>query len=100
MKAPLVTFRFAKYYFCDMQKILVLTLFMFGGLLARAQVDTISSIVLLEAIEITAGDDFDPALFIERVKADTTYYKAFLNLRYYPHRSSGKLRVLSERWKR
>ena len=61
------------------------------------QEDTIAGHYFLKTVEIVASDDFDAQVFIERVKKDTTFYKAFQNLRYFAHQSKGKLQVYNRK---
>lgn len=56
-------------------------LFVFGQ-----EEDEIATFVNLDAFEVSAAlEDFDVADFIGRVQSDTTFYQAFLNLKYFPH---------------
>jgi len=64
---------------------------------STAQKDTLAASVWLSEVEIFAGAGFTAEDFIEKVKADTTFYKAFLNLRYYDHQTIGKLKVQNRR---
>lgn len=73
-------------------KALILLWTVAANLPALAQ---ISKVIVLDSVMISASNStFDTDAFIERVKNDTTFYKAFKNLRYYPHRVSGKAGVL------
>lgn len=57
----------------------------------------IATIVNLEAFEVSAGlDDFDVADFINQVRTDTTFYQAFLNLKYFPHRIESDMEVFDK----
>lgn len=59
-----------------------------------AQPDSLPPGILLdEAVVVAQREGFDVAAFIARVRSDTTYQDAFLNLRRHPHRTEGELRV-------
>lgn len=62
----------------------------------NAQKDSIAGYYFLDAVEIVASDDLDAKQFIDQVRSDTTFYKAFLNLRYYTHHSNGNLTVYNK----
>lgn len=52
---------------------------------AYGQTD-ISKLVNLKEFVVSASlEDFDVADFIKQVEEDTTFYQAFLNMRYFPH---------------
>ncbi|HMQ75866.1 MAG TPA: hypothetical protein PKE21_07295 [Flavobacteriales bacterium] len=60
----------------------------------KAQPDSLPSGILLdEAVVVAQREGFDVKAFIARVRSDTTYQDAFLNLRRHPHRTEGELRV-------
>lgn len=64
--------------------------------MVHAQRDSIAGYVMLDSLVIHAQtDEFDVNDFIRQVKEDTSYVKAFKNLRYYPHQSEGKITVFS-----
>lgn len=57
---------------------------------ARAQADTaFGTIVLAPAVVRAMDQGFDLEGFMEQVRTDTTFHKAFLNTRYYPNRLRG-----------
>lgn len=70
-----------------------------NGLWAQEEEETpIATIVNLEAFEVSAGlEDFDVADFINQVRTDTTFYQAFLNLKYYPHRIESYMEVFDKK---
>ena len=55
--------------------------------------------IQLDPITISAQNEFDTKTFIQRIKDDTTFYQAFKNLRYYPHKALGHLWVYNKREK-
>ncbi len=60
----------------------------------RAQEDSLVGRILLdEAVVVAQRAGFDVAAFVQRVRGDTTFQHAFLNLRSHPHRTDGELRV-------
>lgn len=64
----------------------------------KAQPDSLPSGILLdEAVVVAQREGFDVRAFIARVREDTTYQDAFLNLRRHPHRTDGELRVYDPR---
>lgn len=56
--------------------------------------DTISGYVNLDAFIVSAGlQNFDKEDFIKQVVSDSTFYQAFLNLKYYPHQVESQIIV-------
>lgn len=55
--------------------------------------------IQLDTLTIFAQNEFDTKTFIQRIKDDTTFYQAFKNLRYYPHKAMGDLWVYNKREK-
>ncbi len=56
----------------------------------------IADIVNMDAFVVSAGlEDFDKEDFIQQVVEDSTFYQAFLNLKYFPHRSTSNLLVFN-----
>lgn len=54
----------------------------------------IIKVISLDEFVVNASDDiFDVEAFVGRVRQDTTFYKAFLNLKYFPHDVEGKVVV-------
>lgn len=48
----------------------------------------------MDAFTVSARTEgFDVSDFIRKVRDDTTFYKAFLNMRYFPHRKTGHITV-------
>jgi hypothetical protein len=67
---------------------------------AMAQSDTLLRHIQLDAVVISAqSEGFDVAAFVQRVRTDTTFHKAFLNTRFHPHslRSEARVRRKDER---
>jgi hypothetical protein len=89
-------------YFCSMHSMRI-TIIIIAILLTssvKAQPDSLAAVVLLDAFVIQAStEDFDVTDFIEQVKSDTSYVKAFANMRYYAHRSTGDITVYNRREK-
>ncbi len=76
-------------YFCVTLVMLLrsafISLLVFSFSIAKAQTD-IAKLVTLDEFVVSAGlENFDAADFIEQVQKDTTFYQAFLNLKYFPH---------------
>ena len=51
----------------------------------------------LDALTIFPNNEFDIKVFIQRIKDDTTFYQAFKNLQYYPHKAIGNLWVYNRK---
>lgn len=47
--------------------------------------------ILLDSVVIIADNDFNVNKFVNRVREDSSFYQAFKNLRYYPHKANGKI---------
>lgn len=63
---------------------------------AKGQND-VASVVSLDELVVSARiDGFDVDDFIDQVKNDTTFYKAFLNLKYFPHEVKGAMVVYNK----
>lgn len=62
------------------------------GLLGQEH-EVLRTIVLDEFVVKAQEEGFDVPTFIQRIKEDTTFHHAFLNMRVHPHRSVGTLRV-------
>ncbi|MCA1762505.1 MAG: hypothetical protein LC664_05880 [Flavobacteriales bacterium] len=78
-----------------MRTTLLLLLF-FAAITPSFAQNDIADIVNMDAFVVSAGlEDFDKEDFIAQVVEDTTFYQAFLNLKYFPHRSSGDLLVFN-----
>ena len=52
----------------------------------------------LEAIAITQKKGFDAEDFIRMTKTDTSFYRAFKNLRMFPHSSDNQVQVFDKKW--
>jgi hypothetical protein len=71
-----------------------------GPVAVFGQPDTLLGHITLDEVVISAqADGFDVGEFVERVRTDTTFHKAFLNTRTYPHtvRSTASARRKDER---
>lgn len=82
------------------RRFLVLALPLCGPPCAWGQQDTLLRHITLDPVVISAAaEGFDVAAFVERVRSDTTFHKAFLNTRYHPHvvRSEAVVRKKDER---
>lgn len=67
-------------------RITLFILLFFGIAQANAQTD-ISKLIMLDEFVVSAGlEDFNAADFIKQIQEDTTFYQAFLNLKYFPHK--------------
>jgi hypothetical protein len=65
-----------------------------SGIAVSAQPDTLLKHVQLDEFVVSAqAAGFDVDSFIRQVRADTTFYKAFLNTRYHPHTMHSEVRV-------
>lgn len=59
-----------------------------------AQPDTLLRTIQLDEVVISAqAEGFNVAHFVQQVRTDTTFHKAFLNTRYHPNRLRSDLRV-------
>jgi hypothetical protein len=57
----------------------------------------VASVVSLDEFVVSARiDGFDVQEFIDQVRNDTTFYKAFLNLKYFPHELKGAMVVYNK----
>jgi hypothetical protein len=81
-------------------KIVVLISFSFiSSFLFAQEKEKIYNSIQLDTLTIFAENEFDIKTFIHRIKDDTTFYQAFINLRYYPHKALGNLWVYNRREK-
>jgi len=69
------------------------------GFPTYAQNDVVKSVQLDEVVISAQASGFSVEEFMENVKADTTFYKAFLNLKYFPHKMSGEVLVFNKKEK-
>ena len=64
-----------------------------GGI-AHAQPDTLLGHITLSEVVISAqAGGFSVERFVDQVRTDTTFHKAFLNTRFHPHRLESAVRV-------
>jgi len=81
-------------------KIAVIILLSFiSSLLFSQEDEKIYNSIQLDTLTIFAQNEFDTKTFIQRIKDDTTFYQAFKNLRYYPHKALGDLWVYNKKEK-
>lgn len=60
----------------------------------KAQPDTLLKHIQLDEVVISAqASGFDVDAFVKQVREDTSFYKAFLNTRYYPNKVRSEVRV-------
>lgn len=59
--------------------------------------DRVVKAVQLKEFVISADDDLDVVDFMEQVMADSSFYQAFINLKYVPHSYFGKLEVMDRK---
>ena len=72
----------------------LLSVFLVSCLFISGQDDeTVVKAVQLKEFIITAEDDLDAQDFMEKVISDSSFYQAFLNLKYYPHQMNSFLEV-------
>ncbi|MCB0794021.1 MAG: hypothetical protein KDB88_04720 [Flavobacteriales bacterium] len=66
-----------------------------------AQPDTLLKHITLDEFVVSArASGFNVEAFVQQVMDDTTFHKAFLNTRYYPHRVISELEVRAKKEKR
>ena len=53
---------------------------------------------LVDTVSLKYKKEFDVQDFIKMTKADTSFYRAFKNLRMYPHISENKIEIFDKRW--
>lgn len=53
---------------------------------------------LVDTVSINYKKEFDVKDFIKMTKADTTFYRAFKNLRMYPHISNNAIEIFDKEW--
>lgn len=63
----------------------------------KAQDDVVKSVQLGEVVISAQTAGFSVDEFIANVKTDTTFYKAFLNLKYFPHKMKGEVTVFNKK---
>ncbi len=62
----------------------------------KAQNDIVKVVSLDEFVVNSGWDSADILRFIQKVRDDTTFYKAFLNLKYFPHHLTGAVVVYNK----
>ena len=80
---------------------MLITLFLLGSIQLFAQNDTtgnpqesiVKSVDLGEIVINASLSDLDVNAFMKKVKQDTTFYKSFLNMKYYAHDIKGAVAV-------
>lgn len=85
-----------------MSKSLFLAILLLAGYACRAQEDSLDNERLARMIslsEVVVGTDINVARFIRRVKDDTTFYKAFRNLRVLGFTSLNDIRIMDKNGK-
>jgi len=75
-----------------MRGLIFILLFLFSsGVFSQ---NDIAKLVTMDEFVVSAGlEDFNAEDFIDQVINDTTFYQAFLNLKYYPHRVNSEIQV-------
>jgi hypothetical protein len=72
----------------------ILFIFSFWTIAGYSQENDIANMVTIDEVVISAAiEDFDVNDFISQVVEDTTFYQAFLNLKYFPHQIEGDMVV-------
>lgn len=66
---------------------------------AYPQDDVVKSVQLDEFVISAQANGFSVEEFVTQVMDDTTFYKAFLNLKYFPHHMEGKVLVFNNKEK-
>ena len=77
----------------------LISLSFISSFLFAQEEEKIYNSIQLDTLTIFAANEFDIKTFIQRIKDDTTFYQAFKNLRYYPHKALGDLWVYNKREK-
>lgn len=75
-----------------MRQVVFILLFFFSGS-SLAQVDVAKVVTMDELVIKAAIEDFEVDDFITQVIEDTSFYQAFLNLKYFPHDIRGAMVV-------
>ena len=89
---------FKNYFYCMIQKFWLLSLSLLFSLCIYAQKDTIIKVDenYITLSEIVVNNKLDVPSFIEKVKNDTTFYKAFRNLRVIGYTALNDIRMLDK----
>ena len=77
----------------------LISLSFISSVICSQEDEKIYNSIQLDTLTIFAQNEFDTKTFIQRIKDDTTFYQAFKNLRYYPHKAMGDLWVYNKREK-
>ena len=77
----------------------LISLSFISSVICSQEDEKIYNSIQLDTLTIFAQNEFDTKTFIQRIKDDTTFYQAFKNLRYYPHKALGDLWVYNKREK-
>lgn len=78
----------------SMPRFVLAVLLVFTTLFAAKAQNDIVDVISLDEFVVSAGlDSFDVDGFVKRVREDTTFYQAFLNLKYFPHEITGAMVV-------
>lgn len=67
-------------------------------LFLSAQEDFIFDTVKVDAISIDVKKGFQPEDFIRMTKEDTSFLKAFKNLKFFPHQSNNDVIIFDKKW--
>lgn len=54
----------------------------------------------IDTLSISAKAGFDASDFIRMTKQDTSFYRAFQNLKLYPHSSQNKVNIFNKKWEK
>jgi hypothetical protein len=85
-----------------MNKLLLLPFFLFTGFIALSQQDSLENERLAKMIslsEVVVGTDINVPRFMQRVKDDTTFYKAFRTLHVIGYTSLNDIRIVDKKGK-
>lgn len=77
-------------------KIPMLLVSVFTCMMSYGQDDVVKAVQLGEII-ISSDDEFNVEDFMQIVMTDSSFYQAFLNLRYYPHKFDSHLEVFDKK---
>lgn len=80
-----------------MYRLLIAICCFVGAAVVSASAQEVVKVINLDEFTVSAANEgFDVADFVDRVRKDTTFYKAFLNLRYFPHQIEGAVAVFKK----
>lgn len=80
-------------------KVLLISLTLSFGSIS-GQNDFYTDTTNIDTISITAKAGFDVQDFIRMTKKDTSFYRAFKNLKLYPHQSKSIVNIYDKRWEK